>query len=41
MEGMTNEQFRTALKIIIDIVKNAETKEEAIKKLKPSWKTKT
>lgn len=33
MEGMTNEQFRTVLKMIIDIVESAETKEEAIEKI--------
>lgn len=33
MEGMTNEQFQTALKMIIQIIKDSETKEEAVKKI--------
>ena len=32
MEGMTNEQFKIVLKMIIEIIKNSETKEEMIKK---------
>ena len=33
MEGMTNEQFRVVLKMIIQIIKDSETKEEMIKKI--------
>nr|DAN74732.1 MAG TPA: hypothetical protein [Caudoviricetes sp.] len=33
MEGMTNEQFKIVLKMIIEIIKNSETKEEMIKKI--------
>ena len=33
MEGMTNEQFKIVLKMIIEIMKNSETKEEMIKKI--------
>lgn len=32
-EGMTNEQFNTALKMIVEIIKSSESKEEAIKKI--------
>lgn len=34
MDGMTNEQFKTVLKMIIEIIESAETKEEAVKKIK-------
>lgn len=33
MEGMTNEQFQTALKMIIQIIKDSESKEEAVQKI--------
>ena len=33
MEGVTNEQFKIVLKMIIEIIKNSETKEEMIKKI--------
>lgn len=33
MEGMTNEQFKIVLKMIIEIIKNSEIKEEMIKKI--------
>ena len=33
MEGMTNEQFRTVLKMIVTIIEQAESKEEAIEKI--------
>lgn len=33
MEGMTNEQFKIVLKMIIQIIKDSDTKEEAIKKV--------
>ena len=32
MEGMTNEQFNTVLKMIIEIINGCSSKEEAIKK---------
>ncbi len=32
-EGMTNEQFNTVLKMIIEIIKSSESKEDAIKKI--------
>lgn len=32
-EGMTNEQFNTVLKMIIEIIKASETKEDAVKKI--------
>lgn len=32
MKDMTNEQFQTMLKMIIQIIKDSETKEEAVKK---------
>ena len=32
-EGMTNDQFNKVLKMIIQIVKDSESKEEAIKKI--------
>lgn len=32
-EGMTNEQFNKVLKMIIQIIKDSESKEEAIKKI--------
>jgi hypothetical protein len=31
--GMTNQQFEKVLKMIIQIIKDSETKEEAIKKI--------
>lgn len=33
MDGMTNEQFKTVLKMILQIVKDTESKEETIKKI--------
>lgn len=33
MEGMTNEQFNTVLKMIIQIIKDSKDKDEAIKKI--------
>ena len=33
MEGMTNEQFKIVLKMIIEIIKNSKTKEDMIKKI--------
>lgn len=30
--GMTNEQFKTVLEMIIEIIKSSDSKEEAIKK---------
>lgn len=33
MEGMSNEQFKIAIKMIIQIIKDSETKEDAIKKI--------
>lgn len=33
MEGMTNEQFNTVLKMIIEIIKTSDNKEDAIKKI--------
>jgi len=33
MEGMTNEQFKIVLKMIIEIIKTSKTKEEMIKKI--------
>lgn len=33
MEGMTNEQFNTVLKMIIEIIKTSDSKEDAIKKI--------
>ncbi len=32
-EGMTNEQFNTVLKMIVEIIKTSESKEEAVKKI--------
>lgn len=32
-EGMTNEQFNTVLKMIIEIIKASENKEDAVKKI--------
>ncbi|MGI6579950.1 MAG: hypothetical protein ACOX3H_06905 [Saccharofermentanales bacterium] len=34
MSGMTNEQFRVVLEMIITIIEQATTKEEAIGKIK-------
>lgn len=33
MEGMTNEQLKIVLKMIIQIIKDSETKEEMIEKI--------
>lgn len=33
MEGMTNEQFRVFIKMVIQIIKDSETKEEMVKKI--------
>lgn len=33
MEGMTNEQFRVVLKMIIQILKDDNVKEETVKKI--------
>lgn len=33
MEGMTNEQFKIVLNMIIQIIKDSESKEDAIKKV--------
>ena len=33
MDGMTNEQFRVVLKMVIQIIKDSESKEEMIKKI--------
>lgn len=33
MEGMTNQQFEIVLKMIIQIIKDSESKEEMIKKI--------
>ena len=30
-EGMTNEQFRTVLEMIIQIIKDSESKDDAVK----------
>lgn len=32
-DGMTNEQFKTVLKMIIQIIKDSKDKDEAIKKI--------
>ncbi len=34
MEGMTNEQFNTFLKMVIQILEDSQSKEEAIEKIK-------
>ena len=34
MDGMTNKQFRTVLKMIIEIIESSKTKEEAVEKIK-------
>lgn len=34
MEGMTNEQFQIAIKMIIQIIEDSESKEQAIEKIK-------
>ena len=31
--GMTNEQFRTVLEMIIQIIKDSESKDDAVKKI--------
>lgn len=31
--GMTNEQYQIQLKMIIELIKSSETKEEAVKKI--------
>lgn len=33
VEGMTNEQFKLVIQMIIQIIKDSETKEDAIKKI--------
>lgn len=33
MEGMTNEQFKVVLKMIIQILKDDDVKEETVKKI--------
>ena len=33
MNGMTNEQFNTCLKMIIEIIRASENKDDAIKKI--------
>lgn len=33
VEGVTNEQFNTVLKMIITIIKSSESKEDAVKKI--------
>ena len=33
MEGMTNEQFKVVLKMIIQILKDDDAKEETVKKI--------
>ena len=33
-QGMTNEQFKQVLKMIIQIIEDSETKEQAIEKIK-------
>ena len=35
MEGMTNEQFNTVLKMIIELIKTSESPEDSIKKKNP------
>lgn len=40
MKYMTNEQFKTALEMIIKIIKKAETKEEAVKEIRELIKKK-
>lgn len=32
-DGMTNEQFNTVLKMIIQIIKDSDSKDEAVKKI--------
>ena len=32
-EGMTNEQIRTVLEMIIQIIKDSESKDDAVKKI--------
>ncbi len=34
MDGMTDYQFESAIKMIIEIIESSKTKEEAIEKLK-------
>lgn len=34
MNGMTNEQFKTVLEMIIKIIEKSETKEEAVKEIR-------
>lgn len=34
MEGMTNEQFQTVLKMIIQIIESSKDKEEALERVK-------
>lgn len=32
-DGMTNEQFKTVLEMIVQIIKDSESKEDAVKKI--------
>lgn len=32
-DGMTNEQFRTVLEMIVQIIKDSESKDDAVKKI--------
>lgn len=32
-DGMTNEQFKTVLEMIIQIIKDSESKDDAVKKI--------
>ena len=36
MEGMTNEQFKIVLEMIVSIIEKSETKEQAIEEIK-NW----
>lgn len=36
--GMTNEQFNTVLKMIVEIIKTSEDKEDAVKKIEALMK---
>lgn len=38
MDEMTNEQFEAVLEMIITIIENSETKEEAIAKIRETYK---
>lgn len=37
-EGMTNEQFNTVLKMIVEIIKASNDKEDAVKKIEALMK---